>query len=520
MLPYVYVFVLSSVTVLAGLWFAYGYKSFGLPGRKSWNVPFFGGLFDIIQNWEVLLDFLLDLQEEFGYKTVGIPGPFFGSIAGGVIVIYSPENVDHVLNKNFGNYVKGQNVNDALKDFLGDGIFASDGKIWKKHRKVASRMFSRKLMRNGTAVALSNAKKVVQHIEGISKRNESFDLADIFFRFTMDTFVEIAFGEKLGSLKKSHPFASAFDEVQYLCEKRFRNPLWKIQQWIPANEQQTIRRNIATMNAFAKRVIKTTKDRHAANDGSPKSMDLISRFLADSKQRKMPPPSVVELRDIVMNFIIAGRDTTACALSWQFFNICRDSDANGPILDNILKELLTARERVPELKSTYIYDLPYEIAFELVTKHLPYLNAVTKETLRLHPSVPKNLKFAIDADLLPDGTKIPAGCAVLWSPYCMGRNPNIWGKRAKVYDPSRWFEDGDISKPLKKDPSNSDYPAFHLMPRLCLGKPLAIMEIVLLTASLVESFNFKATGPSKPEYKSTLVLPMKNGMFVRATARV
>ena len=53
----------------------------------------------------------------------------------------------------FDNYVKGDNFRDIFREFLGSGVFATDGKEWKLHRKVASHMFSRNLLREGTKVA-------------------------------------------------------------------------------------------------------------------------------------------------------------------------------------------------------------------------------------------------------------------------------------------------------------------------------------------------------------------------------
>ena len=205
----------------------------------------------------------------------------------------------------------------------------------------------------------------------------------------------------------------------------------------------------------------------------------------------------MELRNIVMNFIIAGRDTTACALSWQFMHLLQDDSVASKLRGEI--ESLTKDQ-------INLEDMNHEDAFERITKKMPYLNAIAKETLRLHPSVPKNVKFAVNDDVLPDGiffflkpprngvtlksyatqtnksgTKVPAGIAVIWSPYAMGRNPNIWENPLK-YDPMRWFQDGKFDKPKKA--STATYPAFHMMPRLCLGKPLAEMEIALLTAIL------------------------------------
>ena len=303
-----FAFGLSFALVL--FYFAFGYKSLGLPTKSKWSKPFFGGLIDIVSNWERLLDFLLGLQKEFNYKTVGIPGPRLGSIPGGVIIVWSPENVKHILSTNFLNYEKGKNVNDALADFLGDGIFDSDGETWRYHRKVASRMFSSRLMRSGTQIALNNVKEVLNYVDKKIDRNEAFDLAHVFFQFTMDTFAEIAFGEKLRSLDCPHPFARAFDRVQYLSEKRFRNPLWKFQRWFPFNEQQEIRKNITIMDDFAIKVISRIKSQLASNPKdvakSKKGSDLVTRFIIDAKSQKQPEPTSKELRDIVMNVRIVS----------------------------------------------------------------------------------------------------------------------------------------------------------------------------------------------------------------------
>ena len=71
-------------------------------------------------------------------------------------------------------------------------------------------------------------------------------------------------------------------------------------------------------------------------------------------------------------------------------------------------------------------DLKHEQMFELMETKLPYARALASEGLRLHPSVPKDIKFAVNDDTLPDGTPVYAGQAVCYCPYAMGRNPNIW----------------------------------------------------------------------------------------------
>ena len=70
--------------------------------------------------------------------------------------------------------------------------------------------------------------------------------------------------------------------------------------------------------------------------------------------------------------------------------------------------------------------------YESVGK-LNYTHAVGTEVLRLHPSVPVDIKFAKDADTMPDGTYIPRGATVCYSPYAIGRSEKVWGADAKKF---------------------------------------------------------------------------------------
>jgi cytochrome P450 len=70
--------------------------------------------------------------------------------------------------------------------------------------------------------------------------------------------------------------------------------------------------------------------------------------------------------------------------------------------------------------------------FEIIYSKLPYTKAVASEVLRLHPSVPKDIKFAVNDDVLPDGSPVRAGQGVFYCPYAMGRNPTIWKEPLKV----------------------------------------------------------------------------------------
>jgi cytochrome P450 len=147
-------------------------------------------------------------------------------------------------------------------------------------------------------------------------------------------------------------------------------------------------------------------------------------------------------------------------------------------------------------------------------RRMKYAQAVLWETLRLHPSVPKQVKFAVADDVLPDGTFVPAGACVLYSSYIMGRSEAIWGADAQQFRPERWLaaEGGRAASPF-------EWPAFNAGPRICLGKGLAELEGVFALVGLLLRYRLQVAEGQQVVYMPTLTLPMKNGLLVRVSRR-
>ena len=244
-----------------------------------------------------------------------------------------------------------------LSEFLGNGVFASDGAVWKHHRKIASNMFSRRLLRHTLAVGYDVGLDMIQRLKTLVRTGQpsdpdatfdgttTVDVQDLFFRFTIDIFTLVAFGVELRSFQRDdqHPFAKAFDQMQTRIIERVPNPCWRLSRCLGCSAvERDIQRNAAIIDTFANEVI--AQKRRAATNGTTTTgsttggttdgteelgPDLISRFLTNNAKQHLkddgtPPMTNTELRDIVLNFMIAGRDTTACALTWcMYVVLCR-----------------------------------------------------------------------------------------------------------------------------------------------------------------------------------------------------
>lgn len=210
--------------VVIGIYFLFAADDTPLPGPV--RTRFWGSLFEYAANFDRIPDFIIEQTKKAGGRTWIITAPKVGPFSQGLFVS-TPENLQHVLKDEFDKYVKGNVVHEVLGDFLGEGIFVTDGPTWKHHRKVASHMFSKKLLTLGSEVAFAEAEKLV---ERLSNTQGTVDLQDLFFRCTIDIFGEIAFNVKLNCIESTeqHEFAGAFDRCQQICHARMANPFFSL----------------------------------------------------------------------------------------------------------------------------------------------------------------------------------------------------------------------------------------------------------------------------------------------------
>lgn len=465
-----------------------------LPGPKRY--PFIGYLWHPLKFWHVWPTETTRLSKLYK-QTWGGPLPNFGSLPGAYFYIHQENNIRHILKDNFGNYGKGTMWIKILGELLGEGIFAVDGDKWQTHRKLMSNMFSRNLLRHAAAVSKSKIFQILQLFEERMTSSDplnggngfTVDIQDIFFRLTIDSIAQVTFDVDLNSVGKQrqHEFARAFDELQDLCQKRFLDPLFQIKRAFRlTRRERRIRQLKRAVDDFAYDVI--AGKRQSAVKGSCLGPDLLSRFI-DHAQRTNETISDVDLRDVIMNVLLAGRDTTACALSWTFYELTRHPHVVGTIVEEV--ESICGTGDAAE----YTYD---------TMNKLKYVHCVALEVLRLHPSVTNDPRYAVAEDVLPDGTRIPAGAGFDLCFYSMGRSEHIWGQDALQFRPERFLD--------QKEPSAFAYPVFNAGPRMCLGKPLALMNMKLAMSILLTSqFRFKDEMGHGGEYKWTLVEAMKGG---------
>ncbi|KAG1360543.1 Cytochrome P450 704C1 [Cocos nucifera] len=350
-----------------------------------------------------------------------------------------PANIKHILKSNFSKYSKGQYNYHIMKDLFGNGIFAVDGKKWRHQRKLASYEFSTKVLRDFSSVVFQqNAVKLVRRISDAVNTETMIDMQNLLMRSTLDSIFKVGFGVELDTLSGSNEFgvrfSKAFDDSNSIVFWRYADIFWEIKRLLNIGLEAQLKRNLKVIDDFVYQLIHHKREQMKSRRETKSKEDILSRFILASEK---DPENMTDryLRDIILNFLVAGKDTSANTLSWFFFMLCKH-----PLLQE--KIAIEIREVTKfEGGRTDIMEFSACLSEEVIDR-MHYLHAALTETLRLYPAVPVDVKISDEDDVLPDGFKVKKGDAVHYITYAMGRMTYLWGEDAEEFRPERWLENG------------------------------------------------------------------------------
>ncbi|KAE8147819.1 cytochrome P450 [Aspergillus avenaceus] len=296
--------------------------------------------------------------------------------------------------------------------------------------------------------------------------------------YTWDVVGKATFSELIGYLQHGHDFDgtiatsdkamdyfSLIGQLPVLDHLLDKNPVYRIGP--PSFGNIT---NISIQHLVSRRQGKET----SAHD--PSKPDFLDRFIDAAAKH----PDVVDDAQIIsylMINMIAGADTTAIALTAALYFSLRSRSVWTRL-----------QQEIPALQGSVV---PYHTATSY-----PYLTAVIREAMRMHPGVSMTLERYVPVEglTLPTGQYIPQGCIVGMNPYVVARNRSIWGEDAEVFRPERWLRDPRESEDeyqARLRLMNASDLAFGAGSRVCIGKNLGMLEVYKVMATLVSRFEIE-----------------------------
>ncbi|XP_055807670.1 cytochrome P450 94C1-like isoform X1 [Solanum dulcamara] len=363
----------------------------------------------------------------------------------GNIITSNPQNVEYMLKTRFENYPKGKTFSTILGDFLGRGIFNVDGDLWRFQKRISSLELGK-----------------------VSIRSYAFEVV------------------KNEIVKRLLPLLDEYKQASKLSAERAMTTspiVWKIKRFLNIGSEKELREAIKMINILAQEVIRQKRKLGFSNH-----KDLLSRFMGSISDETY-------LRDIVISFLLAGRDTITSALTSFFYVIVNHPEVAKAIREEADRVLgpnkdLTSCEQMSELH---------------------YLQASIYESMRLYPPIQFDSKFCLEDDFLPDGTFVKKGTRVTYHPYAMGRMEELWGCDALEFNPQRWLKDGVF---VQENPFK--YPVFQAGLRVCLGKQMALVELKSVSLSLLRRFHVELAQPyhHTPRFSPGLTASFNGGLLV------
>ncbi len=439
------------------------------PGPKG--RPVLGNMFGYARD---PLGFLTRCSHEYG-DVVRLRFP--GTLA---YLITHPDHVEQVLVKKHRNFIKDKYTREEL-NVLGNGLLVNEGDFWRRQRRLAQPAFhSRRVEAYGeTMVAFTE--RMLEVWRDSEVRNIHTEMMHLTLEIVAKTLLDAdiageaeGVGEALGEI------------MNYFSDQGSGSFLRLLPESVPTPANLRYRNAVRRLDGIIYSIIDERR-RSGADTG-----DLLSMLLRaeDEDGNRMDPK---QLRDEVMTVVLAGHETTAIALSWTFYLLGENPEAEA--------KLLTEMEEVLDGRLATVWDLP----------RLRYADAVIKESMRLYPPA-----WAIGREAIGEseiaGYHVPAKTQMFISQYVTHRDPRFFDD-PESFDPSRWHDGrtGDL-------PHYAYFP-FGGGPRLCIGSNFARMEAVLLLATIAREFRLEPVTRDPPVPQPSITLRPRGGIEMKLIKR-
>lgn len=396
------------------------------------------------------------------------------TLPGQRIILFShPEAIDQMLVTERDRLIKDK-LTRELSIVLGRGLLVSEGAFWRKQRKLVQPGFRRERVAAYGDVMADYAERAVSRF----RDGEVRDVHEDLMRLTLDIVAKTLLGVEVASV------AAQIGSALGTLMDRFSGAGVMVPMSLPTSTNLRSKRAIETLDEIVYGII---RDRRATGDTG----DLLSMLIAAIDDEGAM--SDRQLRDEVLTLMLAGHETTALTLGFALDQLARHPEAQ----ERLAREVTEVLGDRPASSA----DLP----------RLRYTEGVVHESMRLFPPAWAVGREAI-APCTVGGYRIAPGAQLWAAPWVVQRDPR-WFTAPLAFRPERWG--GDLAKTL---PRHAYFP-FGGGPRVCIGNAFAMMEAVIVLATIARRYRFDLTDTAPLRLAPSVTLRPKDGIVLRCSAR-
>ena len=349
--------------------------------------------------------------------------------------------------------------NSVLGPVMGEhSLLLQDGSQHKRARKLLMPAFNGQALRSYQGLITDLARDEVAHWP----EKRTFESLDRMNTLTLEVILRVVFGvtdeQRLAALR---PCVNATVDVN---PGVFLIGTYRSLQKLPA-----YKRVVANQEELDRLIYAEIRERRVATDLAERT-DVLSRLIREGQDSDDPTERLddTELRDQLVTLLLAGHETTATALSWALYELGRDAG-----LMRRTQEAADAGDADGDA----------------------WLDAVMKESMRLHPVIPIVLR-TLQKPATIAGIDIPAGTTV--GPSIVVAHGGSNYDRAEVFDPTRF---------LGQNPPTNTWIPFGGGVRRCIGAGFALMEGAAVLREVFLAWNVHTEHDDSPRVRNITSVP-------------
>ncbi len=439
------------------------------PGPKG--IPLFGSVFEPKGD---SIRYLTKCTREYGdivfFRFLGVPACYTSR----------PEYIESVLVTQSNNFVKSKDYR-AMRRVLGNGLLLSEGDFWRRQRKLIQPAFHQGRITAYAQIMIDYTQRMLASWSD----GQALDMHEAMMRLTLGIVAKTLFDADV-----SHEAEGVEAALTVLMGKFLRQAgmALLLPTWVPLPTSQLLKRAVGRLDKVIYGII---EQRRASGQLSG---DLLSAFLQAQDDEGVGMTDR-QLHDEIMTLFLAGHETTANVLSWTWLLLGQNPETEQKLIEE-LERVLGGRVPTPA-------DLP----------QLVYTDMVLRESMRLYPPVWVIGRRALASFRLGE-YEIPADTNMLISQYLMHRDARYFPEPEK-FVPDRWGAGNARTAAL---PRFAYFP-FGGGPRVCIGAGFAMMEAVLLLATIAQKFQIQISPEEKVSMQPSVTLRPRNGIPVTLKRR-
>jgi cytochrome P450 len=373
------------------------------------------------------------------------------------VLISNPADIERVHLETTRGFSKGyrtyKKIGYVFRRTLGNGLVTSEGRFWRTQRRLAQPAFHTKQIQ-------TYADTMVQYTDDLLDRwepGQELDLRVLMGGLTQRIAGMSFFGTDTAA--EASRASKALDAIMTGFTTELGSMVVeRLPAFVPTANRRRVDSAIADFDDVVSEFIRNRRD---AEPGA--HTDLLA-MLSEARDDDGSQMTDEQLRDELVTMYVAAQETTTSTLAWIWYFLGSRPNLAARVAEEVDRVLDGRRAEATDMAG------------------LKVLRAVVDEVLRLYPPAWRVFRVP-DADVDIRGFRIPAGSYVVMSQWITHRDPR-WFDDPTTFDPDRWLDGRTADLPRYA------YWPFGGGPRMCIGNGFALMEIVLVAATMIQRLRY------------------------------